>query len=170
MGERYLESWSTMKDGGWRISEGFQRSLIAEGTTFSCITPLLDPNEEMKVCELLDSTSMEWKEEKLNQVLWDVDVNCILSIPIEETRRADKSIWHYDTKGRYTVKSNYRVAFQRIHAVGSTMGDGLGVFWNALWGADIPNKVKVFVWKCFHECIPVFLNLQRCRVGAVTLV
>lgn len=30
-----------------------------------------------------------------------------------------------------------------------------------LWKLNIPNKIKLFVWRSFHDCIPTNVNLSR---------
>lgn len=37
-------------------------------------------------------------------------------------------------------------------------------WWNKLWKMKVPNKVKVFVWKSFHNSIPTMVNLRNHHV------
>lgn len=37
-------------------------------------------------------------------------------------------------------------------------------WWKQLWNLKIPNKIKHFVWKSYHNCIPSMVNLGRHHV------
>ncbi|XP_050211481.1 uncharacterized protein LOC126661668 [Mercurialis annua] len=64
-----------------------------------------------------------------------------------------------DVQCNYSVRSGYRVAFDaRVCGSGS---DSTGVrrWWKFLWCLAIPSKIKIFIWRCFQNWLPVRLNL-----------
>ncbi|CAL1368759.1 unnamed protein product [Linum trigynum] len=69
----------------------------------------------------------------------------------------DRLIWHGTSDGVFTVKSTYHLAVDLARrnccwrATASWM-DRASWIW--LWGADIPPKLKVFVWQIFHRILP----------------
>jgi hypothetical protein len=61
-----------------------------------------------KVADLIDPVSDKWDDQLLNQTFWEEDVKIIKSIPIH-VEMGDMIAWHFDKKGRFSVKSAYRV-------------------------------------------------------------
>lgn len=62
----------------------------------------------------------------------------------------------------------------------SSLGNSSNIHWKEIWKLPTPNKVKMFLWRCFHCAIAVLYNLNRknidispycprCRSAPVTL-
>ena len=45
----------------------------------------------------------------LDYVLWGIDKEAILEIPLGFSIRNDSFIWHFNSKGLYSVKSGYKL-------------------------------------------------------------
>jgi hypothetical protein len=60
------------------------------------------------VHELIDPISEQWDEQLLAQSFWDVDVYLIKALPIH-LDMPDIVGWHFDNKGRFSVKLTYKV-------------------------------------------------------------
>jgi hypothetical protein len=81
----------------------------------------------------------------------------------------DWPAWHYDSMGKFSVKSAYKLAVQiREHELGrdaSSSGSAQGtdgVFaWYKIWQLKFPNKVDMFIWRMVHNSLPVRRNLAR---------
>ncbi|KAL0340087.1 UNVERIFIED_CONTAM: hypothetical protein Sradi_4525500 [Sesamum radiatum] len=41
--------------------------------------------------------------------------------------------------------------------------------WSFLWSRKIPNKVKVFGWRLFHDALPIVSNLEQRRMDVEDL-
>lgn len=54
--------------------------------------------------------SCRWDVAKLKRYVMLADVNLICTIPISTTNEEGKWLWHYDSKGNYSVKSGYKLA------------------------------------------------------------
>ena len=73
-------------------------------------------------------------------------------------------MWHYDSKGRFSVRSAYRVEMDK-RCSGSTSTRGLdSSWWGKLWRSQVPNKVKIHVWRAFHDALPVMFPLSKCGI------
>ncbi|KAL5581032.1 hypothetical protein UlMin_013474 [Ulmus minor] len=48
----------------------------------------------------------------------------------------------------------------------SSTDPATGSWWNALWNASIPPKVKVFWWRAIHDILPTTWNLRRHHIPA----
>ncbi|CAM8914180.1 unnamed protein product [Rhodiola kirilowii] len=74
--------------------------------------------------------------------------------------------WRYSSDGVFSVKSAYEV-LKVTKSVGvEMMGEQSDMtkihrFWDRIWGCKIPNKVKVFGWRLFHNALPDAWNLRR---------
>lgn len=77
------------------------------------------------------------------------------------------SLWHYTSNGSFSVKSVYWLAKrsnllrQSWERGESSSGAPLDSFWKTLWSLPIPNKVKMFLWRCSHNVIAVLYNMNR---------
>ncbi|XP_050246522.1 uncharacterized protein LOC126694332 [Quercus robur] len=69
------------------------------------------------VCELLKEGSKERDIELVRRLFLPQDVEAILSTPISDLVAIDRMVWAEDKKGRFTVKSAYRLA-REIEAEG----------------------------------------------------
>ncbi|KAL5577239.1 hypothetical protein UlMin_018938 [Ulmus minor] len=72
----------------------------------------------------------------------------------------DSLIWHYDKKGDYTVRSGYWVAAGRSGVAGSSSFNTTA-WWTKFWKLHIPPKIKIFIWKAYHDWIPTCANLAN---------
>ena len=59
-----------------------------------------------KVSELIDPITGTWDRVLIEEVFWEEDWKCILSIPIKQGMD-DLIAWHFDRKGIFSVKSAY---------------------------------------------------------------
>ncbi|KAK6162031.1 hypothetical protein DH2020_001872 [Rehmannia glutinosa] len=88
----------------------------------------------------------------------------ILAIPISVIHREDRLVWHHYEDGKYQVKLGYKIAKALQEEENSTpSSSGIqGGLWKWLWGLNIPNKEKVFLWKCVHGILPT-KSVMACR-------
>lgn len=65
-----------------------------------------------------------------------------------------------DWKGSYSVKRGYHIARQQ--SIGQIAHSAIP--WEKLWNLNIPNKVKVFGWRCLSGILPTRDNLIKKQV------
>lgn len=82
------------------------------------------------------------------------DHEIIWSIPIGGGRLPDFLVWHFDSKGLYSVRSGYQVEMDRREGASSST-TGIGFSW---WRkARVPSKLKIHFWHAFHNAFAQIL-------------
>lgn len=67
----------------------------------------------------------------------------------------------------FAVKSAYKKARQVLKGedwAESSNGCAGKNVWAALWKLRLPNKIKVFGWKVYHDILPTWLNLIKRQI------
>ncbi|XP_058208234.1 uncharacterized protein LOC131321248 [Rhododendron vialii] len=114
----------------------------------------------------LPRSLLSWNVSLIKDLFSESDVDSILSIPISSQGCGDKGLWHYTNNGSFSVKSAYRLAKQCVSPQHSrergesSLGIPSDSFWKSLWSLPILNKIKMFLWRCSHNAIAVFANLN----------
>lgn len=92
----------------------------------------------------------------------------ILTTAIENDGVQDTRFWSLHPKGKYTVKTGYKKAMDlheskvsANHPSGSKRNEK---WWNDIWGAKIPPKIKMFWWQLSWDIVPTDKNLVRRHV------
>lgn len=120
-------------------------------------SPLVQGSEIIRVSNLFNSDRNGWDIDYLKELFTQEEVERILKIPISNSQQEDRWMWLEDNKGQYTVKSGYRLLSRSFPQFSS----GNGFNWLKLWNLAIPPKVKNFLWRVLHNCIPTLENLRR---------
>lgn len=94
---------------------------------------------------------------------WDIDQlrNRVNEIPISKSGIQDSWLWHFDKRGKYSVKSGYKFhMFLKGNATSSSHNQ-ITQWWQTLWKLKIPSKIKIFIWRIYNGCIPTRANLEK---------
>lgn len=148
----------------WKIgcSEGvriFRDSWLPRPSSFR---PITIPHEDFSDITLSDLTmSTGWDGSKINDCLWPVDRSLVWSVPLSALLRPDILVWHYDSCGSHSVRSAYHVEMESRVLANGSKGLRNVTWWNKLWYAKVPNKVKIHMWRAFHGALPVRNHLVR---------
>lgn len=146
----------------WRIGDGKQVKVYQSGwlrrpVMFKPISPTCLPLETM-VSKLIDEDHC-WKDLLIRQHFHQEDATQKLKIPIPRQPRPDRVLWHYDKKGYYSIKSGYQLALQiKFPSKPSNSEEGKSA-WNSIWYLQIPEKVKIFMWRAANDMLPTIENL-----------
>lgn len=66
--------------------------------------------------------------------------------------------------GEYSVKSRDKwcITTNQSEAYTDTnlKNDALKTYYTRLWSLNIPNKIRIHLWKVTNNCLPTFQNLQ----------
>ncbi|KAH9725922.1 putative reverse transcriptase/RNA-dependent DNA polymerase [Citrus sinensis] len=163
----------------WRIGNGeqllvYQSQWIPRPITFQPISPpSLSP--DTTVAELI-SEEQSWKEAVIRQHFLKEDADQILKIPLPRQPKPDQVLWHYDKKGNYSIKSGYQVAMKMNFPEKPSCSGENAKSWHAIWYLQLPEKVKIFMWRAANNLLAMAGNLwkrtvvqfpwcQRCKLS-----
>ncbi|CAM8987557.1 unnamed protein product [Rhodiola kirilowii] len=81
----------------------------------------------------------------------------------------NRFIWSLSSNGVFTVRSAYDLMMKykcsnRPDEREQSSMTLIRKFWNTIWKCEIPNKIKIFCWRLYHEALPDAKNLIRRRV------
>ncbi|KAH9650223.1 putative reverse transcriptase/RNA-dependent DNA polymerase [Citrus sinensis] len=173
-----------LKGSRWRIGSGeniqvYRSNWLPRPTTFRPISPRTLA-VDTKVAELI-SPEGEWKRDWIQQHFFKEDAEIISRIPLPRHTALDELCWHYDKLGKYSVKSGYQLALKEKFLSAASSSNPDPRQWNAIWKLDLPEKIKIFMWRAVKNLLPTAENLwkrkevpdpicQRCKRGVETSV
>ncbi|KAM1939411.1 hypothetical protein ACFX13_027258 [Malus domestica] len=161
-----------LKGTRWRVGNGKCINIRDDPWFPKPSTFRVRPNDNMDatmVCDLIDPASNSWKANIIFAGFHREDTDTILSIPLSHFGCEDRLMWHHSVNGVYSVKSGYGIAMELMEngAMGKK-GRGapsehmqLNKVWSRIWRLQVPNKIKLFIWRCCNNALAVRRNLQR---------
>ncbi|KAL0462633.1 UNVERIFIED_CONTAM: hypothetical protein Slati_0150900 [Sesamum latifolium] len=120
-----------MEDWRWKVGAYCWPPVATTALTFQPIVRPRTLPEDAKVASLLNQ-HRDWNEELVRSEFLPSDAECILSIELQQTTSPDEIVWHFERKGKFTVKSG-----------------------------QVPPKVRMFAWRCAQGALPTSHNLSR---------
>ncbi|KAL6199573.1 hypothetical protein ACLB2K_029357 [Fragaria x ananassa] len=128
-------------------------------------TPM-EGTETWRVCDLMDEEAMEWVEHVVIELFTEEEAAMTLRIPLSVRRVHDKLAWHFDKHDMYRVKSGYHVARTTdCIAWSASSSDNTGrarrKYWSKVWKAQVPPKVRGFIWRLCRDIVPTRAALHR---------
>ena len=115
--------------------------------------------------DLIDPISWKWDVNLLHGLFNPQEEKLTMSTPLCHTFIEDKLIWPFTSSGIFTVKSSYNfLAKENLDNLtfGNPMHDS-GI-WKLVWGLNVPNKVKNFIWRSCRDDVPVKKNLKKQQI------
>ncbi|KAL5554900.1 hypothetical protein UlMin_037136 [Ulmus minor] len=106
-----------------------------------------------------------WDSTLIQASFHEEEANAILSLPLPRRSMPDTVLWHYDKSGHYTVRSGYWLA-TKCKSVPSSSALSLNSWWKRFWRFRIPSKIKIFLWKAYHNWIPSYWDLKEFLLSA----
>ncbi|KAK6164611.1 hypothetical protein DH2020_001475 [Rehmannia glutinosa] len=147
----------------WNVEKGtnalvWKDPWVQDLPNFRISTPHRDWLDDIRVYELMHEEYAGWNIAKLREMFNTQEVAAIRSIPLVSTMRRDKILWYYTKNGIYSVQSGYRVAKQdQGFSCATTSSSGTDAkIWRWMWRSEVPPpKIKIFLWKCLKNILPV---------------
>ncbi|CAL1387308.1 unnamed protein product [Linum trigynum] len=148
----------------WQIGNGRTASLIHSQwiPRFQLDSPSYNPQilpgeGDPKVADVICQGEGRWCDTKLSQWFDPSTCRTIKAIPLPRQNMEDKMIWHDTKDGVFTVKSAYHLAVSLDRRKGGwkSLASWMDkASWVRLWNANIPPKLKVFVWQILNRALP----------------
>lgn len=92
------------------------------------------------------------------------DANAIMNIPLPRNQNEDQVLWHYDKKGEYSVKSGYQIALKIKFPDIPSNSESRSNQWSVIWTLNLPEKIKIFLWRAAQNLLPTAVNLWTKKV------
>uniref|UniRef100_A0A2N9G5C3 CCHC-type domain-containing protein n=1 Tax=Fagus sylvatica TaxID=28930 RepID=A0A2N9G5C3_FAGSY len=157
-----------LRDGlRWRVGNGtdikiWKDAWLPTPTTFKVISPVNVSCSEASVDSLIDTNVMRWNLDKLKLLFLPRDVAIIKQIPLSVRRPRDKLIWTGTKSGNFTVKSAYNLLLNQSNGSLGSSSNGMGSnhsLWSRIWAAQVPPKVRLFMWRACLDILPTKTKL-----------
>lgn len=154
----------------WRIGDGTQVDIWQDPWLPRGVTrrPTTQQGQAIisKVSELMNPVTEGWDVDLVHELFTEEDAQIILSIPVRPDME-DFPAWHYDKRGRFSVKSAYHLGVSIKEAEGQRdAGPSCG---QHIWKLDLPGKVRMFLWRLAHNSLPTRMNIKRKHIQLDTL-
>lgn len=108
--------------------------------------------------------SQQWKENEIAQNFPKEVSEEILRIGLPRTPQQDTLIWRFDKRGKYSVKSGYQLAVKDNFKNDPSCSDSSKSRWDVIWSNEIPEKVKMFMWRAAKNFLPTASNLWKKKI------
>ncbi|KAM6574232.1 hypothetical protein CsatA_022559 [Cannabis sativa] len=121
-------------------------------------------DSSLQVADLIDQ-HRNWDLTVISANFGQADMDRILSIPLSIFPSDDVLIWNGTNSGNYMVRSGYYFASSLVELqdTGSTLT--CEHWWTKFWKLKLPSKLRIFVWKVFHNVLPVATELHRKHIA-----
>ncbi|XP_042974832.1 uncharacterized protein LOC122306468 [Carya illinoinensis] len=165
---------SLLKEGLlWRIGDGKQVRIWEDRwlPRPHFLAPRIEagaPTQRNVVADLINPSLRTWNDHSLHEMFTQQDIEVIKTVPITLGSRGDRLIWGCTQNGLFSVKSGYHL-HQEIHAnpeAGPSKPKDQSELWKGVWKLQVPNGVKVFIWRACNEGLPTLANLKRRKIVA----
>ena len=95
-----------------------------------------------------------------SNIFLNADVEAILQMPLPRSQEEDEVLWHFHKRGEYSVKSGYQLALNlKFPNEPSSSSDSNSRQWKFLWMLELPEKIKIFMWRVTKNILPTAENL-----------
>jgi len=138
-------------------------------TSFSVQSPQKILSDDAKVAELIDPDLKNWNVGLIKAIFSKDEAKVILGILLRPLLPHDCLIWRGTSNGLFSVRSAYHLAKELQDDLGgqcSSTEKGSEV-WKRMWSMEVPQVVKIFLWRVFNNALPTRANLFKRKVVEV---
>ncbi|KAG8499524.1 hypothetical protein CXB51_006063 [Gossypium anomalum] len=136
------------------------RGLRQDAVNFK-LSSVVNFMQDTKVSELVASNDRVWRREFINNTFSEDDARKILRIPLASAPHDDLLVWGGEHSGEFLVRIAYKLlqTFDKIPRA-YALQTGYGNFYKKLWLLNLPNKVKITLWRISWNYLPTRVNMQ----------
>lgn len=150
----------------WKVGKGksirlWHDAWLGGDGTGKLITQVRMLESNTKVEALIDLVNHCWRHDIIKEVLFPIDVERVLQVPIDMSGCSDDRVWAGSKDGLFRVRDVYSLALKaRREGSSSTGSDPI---WRRLWNMHIHPKAKIFLWRALWDILPHGSNLRKKR-------
>ncbi|WZY83148.1 hypothetical protein YC2023_029532 [Brassica napus] len=139
---------------GWVIGDGSSVNVwrdhwLSTEKQLCPIGPATAENQDLRVCDLFTSGTVEWNQEMLQLHLPAYEEHILRIVP-SSFRMRDELMWLHEKTGQYTTKTGYALAKLNI----ADRQDGFR--WRkCVWNVKCSPKLQHFLWKVKNDILAV---------------
>jgi hypothetical protein len=152
----------------WRIGNGKDVRVWGEKwvpipSSFSIKTPKPAHLENMTVSNLINMNTHQCDKSLISSIFLPKDAAAILSIPLSPFLPQDQLLWRCTKNGMFTVRSAYHLGMEMktVQQPECSEKENMDEVWRTCRRLNIPNAVKMFLWRASHNLLPTKVNLFR---------
>jgi ribonuclease HI len=147
----------------WKIGDGSKIKVwsmpwLRDLPSLKPSTPPPPTYEDLTVNHLMLPDISSWNHDLVHSLFNPDDAAAILSTPLYNRRSEDTFIWKATVDGSYSVKSAYRIC---IDLLSESLPLTTSTQWQLLWRLRVPPRVRTFLWRAAHHCLPTRDNLSK---------
>ncbi|CAN1817498.1 Putative ribonuclease H protein At1g65750 [Linum perenne] len=116
------------------------------------------------VADWISNQSRTWNWYTVNAYCTKEQSEAIRKIPIGPQDLQDEWCWKFTNNGGFTVKSAYRATYNdndNRRLLNRTLRRFNEEDWKWLWNLSLPPKIRMFLWRCIHNCLATNKNLHK---------
>jgi hypothetical protein len=155
----------------WRVGNGESINIwgdrwLPTPITYTVQSPHVLSLQENRVQTLIDRDSKCWNVPLLQATFNLEEARVIASIPLSPHLPPDRLIWLGTKNENFSVKSAYHLGLEiieRDRGQTSQVEKGTNV-WCSLWNLQVPNPIKMFLWRACNDILPTRKNLLKRRM------
>ncbi|XP_021716616.1 uncharacterized protein LOC110684467 [Chenopodium quinoa] len=160
-----LHGIQTLKIGlAWKIGNGSKVHILQDswvpGSPVYFKNSLAGSVQPTLMSSLLDPISNDWDPALIHALFPSTIASKILSLERPPQLMDDYVYWKYSRDGRFSSKS----AYAKLIALSNQLPEGSSpippIPWSKIWVLPILPKWKLFIWKKFHNALPVADTLR----------
>ncbi|KAA3454905.1 reverse transcriptase [Gossypium australe] len=156
-----IDGWSTrwLSQGGKEI---FIKSVLQAIPTYAMLCFLLPKTFCEKIeSKLINNEECSWNKYLIENTFPAAEAELILQIPLAMEAHDSLLVWNDEPSGEFSVRSSYKLV-KSLDPTAYALQNVYREFYKKLWGTDIPEKIKILVWKLSWNYLSTRVNLH-CR-------
>ena len=150
----------------WRIGSGSKVNIwrdhwVGSSPPFTIFSQRQILPETATVSALIDSEVRQWKFPLIDTIFMPEEAERIKAVPLLPPHKDDIPVWRGTSHGRFTTQSAYKIQLRELQNKSGAPSNPRrsNIFWKKLWGADVPNKIKTFMWRTCNSILPTKTKL-----------
>nr|XP_029146216.1 uncharacterized protein LOC114924798 [Arachis hypogaea] len=153
----------------WSIGDGSKVRIWKDNWIAGRSGPLnSNSTDDSRVKDLI-ANGEGWNKRKIESMFSQDICKEILSTPVSVMNKEDHLYWPWREDGNYSIRTGYyasrRIGQNWKHENPSTSEDKREI-WKEVWRMEVPQKIKMFLWKACHDILPVGSNLYKRKMAS----